>query len=167
MDMEQRIDRQLKAMKAAEKKRLLDTHIGPVLSGKPDPEDDERYLRGIIAGQLRDYDERQEAFKESGIAQLLQRVTALEMKPHPGLRKKDLDLIMAAVGKAIADYVAEAIHKSGLMRHMGTWEADKSYGKGACVINDGATWLAIADTSKGARPGKALEWRMIAKGDGK
>jgi hypothetical protein len=70
-NFEQRIDRQLATMKAAEKRKLLDTHIGPVMPGhKPDPEDDEIYLRGIVGGMLRDHDAQVEAATSSGVAKL-------------------------------------------------------------------------------------------------
>jgi hypothetical protein len=160
-NLEQRIDRQLKAMPEAEKRKLLDTHIGPVI-GEPDPEADEKYLRHIVGGMLRDHDERQEAIKSSGIAELERRVKKLEAILGPR-GDKLLDVLSEATGKALRGL----LKREGYMRHAGTWIEDHTYSKGDCVVAGGATWLAIAAPPKGTKPGAALEWRLIVKGESK
>jgi hypothetical protein len=69
------------------------------------------------------------------------------------------------MAEAIVDCVRRELGNGGYMRHLGTWDPDHAYRKGACVVAEGGTWLAIADMAKGTKPGKGLEWRLIARGD--
>ncbi len=97
MNMDQRITRQLAAMSEDEKRKVLDTEIGPMLPGHaPDPEGDEQYLRGMIERQLRE----QDAKAETGIAALERRVAALERRPRSFTAKH---------ARALYDSVAEAV----------------------------------------------------------
>lgn len=160
MNIEQRIDRQLAVLDDKQKADLLNKHIGPVVHGEPDPKGDAIYLRDIVGRQIRDADAKEEALAKTGIAQLEQRVKVLE-----SILGKDGQRLMGAMAKGTAQAFEHMIIERGCMRHLGTWDEEKVYGKGACVIQDGATWLAIAETAKAAKPGKALEWRLIAKGE--
>ena len=163
MDMEHRIDRQIAALSEADRRKLLDARVGRLLPGHdPDPEADEIYLRGIVGEMLRDHDAQVEAAAASGIAELERRVAALESILGPRG-----DLMFETVGKGIAKVVPDLLKRQGYMRHRGTWVEDQVYGKGDCIIDGGGTWLAVADVPVGARPGKALEWRLVAKGEGR
>jgi len=42
-----------------------------------------------------------------------------------------------------------------------------AYSKGNCVVCDGATWIALSDVEAGAKPGSALEWRLVVKSEGR
>jgi hypothetical protein len=78
------------------------------------------------------------------------------------LEKKFSDL-PDAFGAALAAFVGN----EGFMKYAGTFDADnEGYSKGSVVAHDGASWVAITQTVKGAKPGRAPEWRMTAKGDG-
>ena len=163
MNIEQRIERQISAMSEVEKRELLDRHIGAVLPGHDaDPEADAEYLKGVVADQLRKHDERVEAIEKSGIALLERRVQSLEAILGRGGAKL-IGVIAKSVGQVVNEAVADTIRSAGFMRHRGTWVEDHDYTKGDCVTTEGATWLALADPPTGARPGKALEWRLIAK----
>ena len=91
------------------------------------------------------------------MAKLEQRLDKLE-------RFVNADLV-AGLAEAIVDCVQQQLRGGGYMRHLGTWDADHAYCKGDCILDGGGTWLAVADTAKGTRPGKGLEWRMIARGN--
>jgi hypothetical protein len=73
--------------------------------------------------------------------------------------------------KAMPDVLAETLVKwaktAGFMEYQGTWDETKVYRRGATVTDHGAVWVAVANTKKGSRPGKAPEWRLCAKGDGR
>jgi hypothetical protein len=73
--------------------------------------------------------------------------------------------LVTGVAEALVDCVQQQLRDGGYMRHLGTWDPDQAYRKGSCVVDGGGTWLAIADIAKGTRPGKGLEWRLIARGD--
>jgi hypothetical protein len=153
-DTRLRVDRTIAAMSEKQKAELLDLHIGPTLAGStPDPESDAKYLRDLVEGQLRAQDEQ----KASGLAALERRIAKLER-----FLKADL---VAGLAEALVDCVQQQLRDGGYMRHCGTWDTDHAYRKGDCVVDGGGTWLAIADTAKGIKPGKGLEWRLIARGD--
>ena len=159
---ELRIDRQLATMTTAEKKKLLDTVIGKVQPGyKPDPEADERYLRDIIASQLKEDD----ALEASGIAALERRVAALERR-KPSFGKAQIDSLMQGIGEAMADFVPEALTKFAqarcLMSFAGVWDPDREYRRGEVVTDAGSLWVTI-DQVKGSRPGKSADYKLIAK----
>ncbi len=161
-NLDQRIDRTIAAMSEAEKRKLLDAHIGKMLPGRePQPELDAEYLRGIVLGQLKEED----AKEQSGIAELEQRVAVLERR-KPSLSDNYLKGLMSGIGEVVADQIREAFASSGFMVHCGSWDAEReNYASGNCVIHDGAMWMAVAEVAKGARPSKALEWRLVVKSD--
>jgi hypothetical protein len=153
-DTRQRVDRAIAALSEKQKAALLDINIGPVTPGSaPDPENDARYLRGIVEDQLRELDARETA----DLAELAGRLDRLEHFVRNGL--------VDGIAETIVDTCQQQLRASGFMQHRGTWDEDLAYHKGDCVITDGGTWLAITDTAKGVKPGKGLEWRLIARGD--
>jgi hypothetical protein len=150
----QRVDGAIAALTETQKADLLDAHIGPVLPGRaPDPGADAQYLRDIVESQLREQDE-QEA---NGLAKLERRIGKLERFIKTNL--------VGGMAEAIVDCVRRELGNGGYMRHLGTWDPDHAHRKGACVVAEGGTWLAITDTARGTKPGKGLEWRLIARGD--
>ena len=161
--MDTRIDRQLATMTTAEKKKLLDTHIGKLMPGSaPDPKGDTAYLRGIVGDMLRNQDALVAANEKSGVAKLEKRVKALE-----AILGRGGEHLFEIVGAGIAKAVPDLLKRQSYMRHKGTFVEDHEYQKGDCAVANGATWLAIADPPKGTRPGAGLEWRLIAKSEGK
>ena len=149
-----RVDRAISAMSEKQKAALLDLHIGPTLAGSaPDPVSDAKYLRDIVEDQLRAQDEQ----KANGQATLERRIARLER-----FLKADL---VAGLAEALVDGVQQQLRDGAYMRHLGTWDADHAYRKGDAVVDGGGTWLAIADIAEGTKPGKGLEWRLIARGD--
>jgi hypothetical protein len=69
------------------------------------------------------------------------------------------------IAELVVDCVSREFESGAFMKHCGVWDETKAYPKGACAIYGGGTWLAVVDVPENARPGKALEWRLIAKGD--
>ena len=158
-DFEQRIDRQISAFDAEQKAALLDRHVGPVLPGHaPDEKGDLEYLRGIVRAKL----EEQDRLNESGFSTLDARIAKLERRPA-AVTKRELDAILGGIAAVVGQHIAEAFASSGYMRHEGTYDAERAYAKGACVVHDGGTWIAIAEVAKGARPTRALEWKLVVK----
>jgi hypothetical protein len=105
------------------------------------------------------YIENEERVAKQSVSELdalQQRVATLE---------RQLAKLPDAFGAALAAFVAE----QGFMKYAGTFDADKEegYPKGSVVAHAGASWVAITQTIKGAKPGRSPEWRMSAKGDGK
>ena len=154
-----RVERQISALDAKAKAALLNKHIGPTLPGsEPDPESDAAYLRGIVRDQLKEAD----AKEAGGFATLDARIAKLERR-KPGIAKAELDAILGGIADVVGEHIAKAFASSGYMKHEGTYDAERAYAKGACVLHDGGTWLAIAEVAKGARPSRALEWKLVVK----
>jgi hypothetical protein len=158
MDIEKRIDAHIEGMSAEAKRRLVDTHFPPAPGAKSSDEQDEKYLRFIVSDIIKEHDARVEAHEKSGVAALEARVRKLESILGPRG-----DTLLSRISEQIGKGLRVLLPKAGYMRHVGTWVEDKTYTKGDCVVADGGTWLALADASAGARPGKALEWRLIAR----
>jgi hypothetical protein len=72
-------------------------------------------------------------------------------------------LLIDVVAKALADFRKD----EGFLKFLGTYDEDRSYDKGALVVHAGATWVAIGQAQRGSRPGRAPEWKLTAKADGR
>jgi hypothetical protein len=103
------------------------------------------------------YIENEERVAKQSVSELdalQQRVAKLE---------RQLLKLPDAFGAALAAFVGE----QGFMKYAGTWDPDRSYGKGSVCAHDGASWVALSKTVKGGKPGRSPEWKLSAKGDGR
>src|SRR6187455_2829189 len=101
-DTRQRVDRAIAVMTEAQKLELLDAEIGKVLPGHaPDPENDARYLRAIVADRLREQDQK----KADGLAELERRLAKIERFIDKGL--------VSGMAEAIVDTVQRMIDDAG------------------------------------------------------
>jgi hypothetical protein len=112
-----------------------------------------------------------EDWRTKEVVELRQRVAALERALGPGGRRLTDDLI-AGIGQALGKIRAQdrerllaEIEQRGFARYCGTFDETVEYSRGAMVTHAGSTWVATGPVTKGARPGRAAEWRLTAKGD--
>ena len=115
---------------------------------------------------------RETDWREKKLDELGRRVTALERILGPGGKRLIEDIatgVGAALGKSRAQErgrILGEVEARGYVSYRGTWDEGVGYEKGAMVSCGGAGWISVAPVEKGARPGRAAEWRLAVKGDG-
>jgi hypothetical protein len=95
------------------------------------------------------------------VTELRARVAALERRLG-GFAKATGDALREIREQDRAHLLSE-VAKCGFVRYGGVWDAAADYARGAMVTHAGSTWIATGPCEKGARPGKAAEWRLAVK----
>jgi len=95
------------------------------------------------------------------------RAAELKELQHCCVAVLERELSKTPTDQAVAESMVDFCASKGFMAFKGTYDADVIYEKGNICVHDGASWCALTKTVKNAKPGRAPEWRLIMKSDGK
>jgi hypothetical protein len=81
--------------------------------------------------------------------------------------ENEISKLLVTVIKTVKKDILDQIEGQGYVRYAGTWDADAEYARGTLITHDGSGWIATGPVTKGAKPGRAAEWRLAVKSGAK